>query len=53
MVVDPYTPIQNPMTPAPFSTFTADENKPSENSIPQPTLGSDGTQMQPDPTQTQ
>jgi ATP-dependent Clp protease ATP-binding subunit ClpC len=53
MVVDPYTPIQNPMAPAPFSPFTADENKPPEDSTPQPTLGSDGTQMQPDPTQTQ
>ena len=50
MIVDPYTPIQNPMTPAPFSPFTTDGT--TSQSIPPPmaTTGSGGTQMQPDPT---
>jgi len=48
MIVDPYTPIQNPMTPPPFNPFNADGVGPTTTS-PMPTLGSDGTQMQPDP----
>ena len=49
MIVDPYTPIQNPMTPAPFSPF--DQNNPASTPIsPLPTMGAGGTQMQPDPT---
>lgn len=52
MIVDPYTPIQNPMAPAPFSPFTADGAIPdpagqSPPGGPLPTLGADGTQMQP------
>lgn len=54
MIVDPYTPVQNPMTPPPFNPFMADGSPVSTNpATPMPTLGSDGTQMQPDPTQTQ
>jgi ATP-dependent Clp protease ATP-binding subunit ClpA len=54
MIVDPYTPVQNPMTPAPFNPFIADGGSVSASpTTPMPTLGSDGTQMQPDPTQTQ
>lgn len=54
MIVDPYTPVQNPMTPAPFNPFTADGvNQAPPGPIPQPTVGADGTQMQPDPAQTQ
>lgn len=49
MIVDPYTPIQNPMTPPPFNPFNADGVGPTASN-PMPTLGSDGTQMQPDPT---
>ncbi len=45
MIVDPYTPIKNPMTPEPFNPFTADQG--SAPAVPQPTIGSDGTQMQP------
>lgn len=44
MVVDPYTPIQNPMAPEPFNPFAAENAQPQ---APQPTVGSDGTQMQP------
>ncbi len=46
MITDPYTPVQNPMTPPPFNPFTANETSPASQ---MPTLGSDGTQMQPDP----
>jgi len=45
MIVDPYTPIQNPMAPPPFDPFTADQAQ--GNGTPLPTLGADGTQMQP------
>ncbi len=51
MVIDPYTPVQNPMTPPPFNPFTADQE--NRNGVSQPTVGSDGTQMQKDPTQIQ
>jgi ATP-dependent Clp protease ATP-binding subunit ClpA len=56
MVIDPYTKIENPMTPPPFSPFTADASStPPANPPPAggSTVGSDGTQMQPDPTQAQ
>ena len=53
MIVDPYTPVQNPMTPAPFNPFTADGGPAPAPVTPLPTLGSDGTQMQPDPNQVQ
>ena len=53
MIVDPYTPVVNPMTPAPFSPFTADGSAIPAPQPSQPTLGADGTQMQPDPTQVQ
>lgn len=55
MIIDPYTPVQNPMTPEAFNPFAADQNgnpagqtpssQPAENV--QPTINSDGTQMQP------
>lgn len=49
MIVDPYTPIKNPIAPDTFNPFAADQNgnaqPPAENNPP--TLGSDGTQMQP------
>lgn len=45
VIQDPYTPIQNPLTPPPFSPFTADGA--ASSPTVQPTLGSDGTQMQP------
>lgn len=49
MIVDPYTPVQNPMTPPPFNPFMANGAPVSNNpATPMPTLGSDGTQMQPD-----
>ena len=48
MVVDPYTPIKNPMTPEPFNPFTADQvQPPAASASPMPTVGADGTQMQP------
>ena len=43
MITDPYTPVQNPMTPPPFNPFTANETSPASQ---MPTLGSDGTQME-------
>lgn len=54
MVIDPYTPIKNPMTPEPFSPFTA-PSTPQSPPAPVATVGSDGppslgeagTQMQP------
>ncbi len=51
MIADPYTPVQNPLTPPPFNPFTADGS--ATTTVPQPTVGTDGTQMQPDSTQTQ
>jgi hypothetical protein len=51
MIVDPYTPVQNPLTPPPFNPFTADTT--AVPPLAQPTIGTDGTQMQPDPTQVQ
>lgn len=49
MIVDPYTPVKNPITPDAFNPFTADQDSSSlgPTSENQPTLGSDGTQMQP------
>ena len=47
MIVDPYTKVENPMTPAPFSPFTAE---PAGTTPPPPattSVGSGGTQMQP------
>lgn len=41
MIVDPYTKIENPMTPPAFNPFTADQNG----------VSSDGTQMQKSTTQ--
>ncbi len=41
MIVDPYTKIENPMTPPAFNPFTADQNS----------VSSDGTQMQKSTTQ--
>lgn len=46
MIVDPYTPIQNPMAPPPFNPFTADGG--TSNGVAQPVVGA--TQMQKDPT---
>ena len=44
MIVDPYTAVQNPMAPPPFDPFTADAQA---NGVVLPTVGSNGTQMQP------
>lgn len=44
MIVDPFTPVQNPMAPQPFNPFEA-------NGVPPPST--DGTQMQPAPGQNQ
>jgi hypothetical protein len=49
MIQDPYTPIQNPLAPEPFNPFNADQG-PAPAQTPQPTAGSDGTQMQPSPS---
>lgn len=48
MIVDPYTPIQNPMAPEAFNPFNAGQGEaPSTPPANPPTIGSDGTQMQP------
>ncbi|MDO8270113.1 MAG: ATP-dependent Clp protease ATP-binding subunit [Candidatus Levybacteria bacterium] len=52
MIVDPYTPIQNPMTPAPFNPFTADPAQ-SNGVVSAAPMSMDGTQMQRDMTQPQ
>lgn len=46
MVTDPYTQIKNPIQPETFNPFTADQNSATQSQNP-PTIGSDGTQMQP------
>ncbi len=56
MIADPYTPVQNPLTPPPFNPFTADSGTTvpaATTAASQPTVGTDGTQMQPDSIQTQ
>ncbi len=47
MIVDPYTPVQNPMVPEAFNPFDADNSSQSSVQNNPPTVNSDGTQMQP------
>jgi len=52
MIVDPYTPVQNPMAPAPFNPFATDQGQPA-SVPPVPLVSTDGTMMQRDLTQQQ
>lgn len=52
MIVDPYTPVQNPMAPAPFNPFAVDQGQ-STSVPPVPPVSTDGTMMQRDLAQQQ